>query len=199
MRKSCFIASLAQFVAGLGTPSGSNTTDNRYDTFLQLACQFPRGTKLSVLGSHQLPFVSKKLRKFGALTIPLVLSDQHEVSETEPEPSRFRGTTRTQVSGGSAAIMLESELDGCTKLGGWVEMNTLNPKSAQWAVTLTDVSEGSSGWGMSLGGIGAEHFQAESYLKFKMGDKFCLKPGLVYATDENSKIASLMLRSNWSL
>lgn len=198
MRKSCFIASLAQFVAGLGTPSGSNTADDRYNTFLQLACQFPRGTKLSVLGSHQLPFVSKQLRKFGALTIPSVLSNQHEVSETEPEASPFRGT-RTQVSGGSAAIMLESELDGFTKLGGWVEMNTLDPKSAQWAVTLTDVSEGSSGWGMSLGGIGAKHFQAESYLKFNMGDKFCLKPGLVYATDGDSKIASLMLRSNWSL
>jgi hypothetical protein len=42
--------------------------------------------------------------------------------------------------------MLESELDGFTKLGGWVEMKTLNPKSAQWAVTLTDVSEGSFGW-----------------------------------------------------
>jgi hypothetical protein len=53
--------------------------------------------------------------------------------------------------------------------------------------------------GTSLSGTGAEHFQAESYLKFNIGDKYWLKPGLVYATDGNSKIASLMLRSNWSL
>ncbi|KAI5402789.1 uncharacterized protein LOC127083834 [Lathyrus oleraceus] len=197
-RKSCFIASLAQFVSGLGIPFDSNTMDNSYSTFVQLACQFPRGTKLSVLGNHQLPFVSKQLRKVGAFTIPLVLSNQHEASETEPEASPYIGT-RAQVSGGSTAIMLESELDGFTKLGGWVEMNALNPKSVQWAVTLSDVYEDSFGWGMSLGGIGADHFQAESYLKFNMGDKFCLKPGLAFATDGNSRIGALMLRSNWSL
>ncbi|MCH93523.1 hypothetical protein A2U01_0014475, partial [Trifolium medium] len=53
-------------------------------------CQLPRGTKLSVLGNRHLPF-----------TIPLVLSNQHEASETEPEASPF---IRTQVSGGSTAI-----------------------------------------------------------------------------------------------
>lgn len=189
---------MAQFVSGLGIPFDSNTMDNSYSTFVQLACQFPRGTKLSVLGNHQLPFVSKQLRKVGAFTIPLVLSNQHEASETEPEASPYIGT-RAQVSGGSTAIMLESELDGFTKLGGWVEMNALNPKSVQWAVTLSDVYEDSFGWGMSLGGIGADHFQAESYLKFNMGDKFCLKPGLAFATDGNSRIGALMLRSNWSL
>lgn len=184
-------------------PSGSNTMENRYSTFGQLVCQFRRGTKLSVLGVHQLPLLSKQLRKFGAFTIPIVLSDQHEMSETEPETSPFIGA-RTQVAAGSTAIVLESELDGFTKLGGWVEMNTVNPKSVQWAVTMSDVSEDSFGWGMSLGGIvgdsaTADHFQAESYVKFNMGDKFCLKPGLAYATDGNSKIAALMLRSNWSL
>ncbi|KAL5073847.1 hypothetical protein RYX36_012831 [Vicia faba] len=197
-RKSCFIASLAQFASGLGIPFDSNTTDNSYSTFVQLACQLPRGTKLSILGNHQLPFVSKQLRELGAFTIPLVLSNQREASETEHEASPYNGT-RARVSGGSTAIMLESELDGFTKLGGWVEMKALNPNSAQWAITLSDVSEDSFGWGMSLGGIGADHFQAESYLKLNMGDKFCLKPGLAFATDGNSRIGALMLRSNWSL
>ncbi|WJX36058.1 hypothetical protein P8452_23975 [Trifolium repens] len=196
LRKSCFIASLAQFVAGLGMPSGSNAIENRYSTFLQLVCQLPRGTKLSVLGNHHLPMLSKQFRKLGSFTIPLVLSDQHDASETEHEASP---STRTQVSGGSTAIMLESELDGFTKLGGWVEMNTQNPKSVQWVVALSDVSEDSFGWGMGLGGIGADHFQAEAYLKFNMGDKFCLKPGFAYATDGNSGIGALMLRSTWSL
>jgi hypothetical protein len=140
--------------------------------------------------------LSKQFRKLGSFTIPLVLSNQHEASETEPEASP---STRTQVSGGSTAIMLESELDGFTKLGGWVEMNTQNPKSVQWVVALSDVSEDSFGWGMGLGGIGADHFQAEAYLKFNMGDKFCLKPGFAYATDGNSGIGALMLRSTWSL
>ena len=203
MRKSCFIASLSQFVAGLRTPSGSNPMENLYSTFGQLVCQFPRGTKLSILGVHQLPLLSDQLRKFGAFTIPSELSEQRDVSETEPEASTFTGT-RTQVSAGSTAIVLESELDGFTKVGGWVEMNTLNPKSVQWALTLSDISEDPLSWGMSVGGIvgdsaNADHFQAEAYLKFNKGDKFCLKPGVVYASDGNSKIASLMLRSNWSL
>ncbi|GAU41651.1 hypothetical protein TSUD_398340 [Trifolium subterraneum] len=126
-------------------PSGSNKMENRYNTFLQLMCQLPRGTKLSVL----------------------VLSDQHEAFETEPTAS---SVTRT---GGSTAIMLESELDGFTKLGGWVEMNTLNPKSVQWAVTLSDVPEDSFGWGM--------------------------KPGFTYATDGNSGIAGIATKHDFGI
>lgn len=184
-------------------PSGSNTMDNSYKTFGQLACQFPRGTKLSILGVHQLPLLSSQLKKFGAFTIPIVLSEQNEASEAVPEALPFIGAT-TQASTGSTALMLESELDGFTKLGGWVEMNTSNPKSVQWALTISDVSEDSFGWGMCLGGMigdsaNLDHFQAESHLKFNMGNKFCLKPGLAYVTDGNSKIAALMLRSNWSL
>ncbi|XP_057437078.1 uncharacterized protein LOC130729361 [Lotus japonicus] len=197
VRKSNFIASLAQFVVGLRSSSGSNTMENISSTFGQLVCQFTKGTKLSVLGLHQVPFSSKQHRNFGALAFPIVLSNQDEETELVRERT-------TQVSAGSIAVMVESELDGFTKIGGWVEMNKLNPKSIQWAITMSDVSEDSFGWGMSLGGMigdsaSSDHFQAETYLKFNLGDKFCLKPGFAYVMDGSSKIGALMIRSNWSL
>ncbi|KAK7283427.1 hypothetical protein RIF29_12937 [Crotalaria pallida] len=203
VKKTNVIASLAQSIAGLGAWSGSNTAESRSSTFGQLVCQFPRGTKLSLLGLHQVTLSSRQLRKFGALTIPILYSKHREDTEAVPEALPLIGT-KTRISAGSIALVAESELDGFTKLGGWLEMNKLNPKSVQWAVTMSDVSDDSFGWGMSLGGMiggsaSRDHFQAESYLKFNMGNKFCLKPGLAYVMDGNSRIAALMLRSNWSL
>ncbi|KAK7310971.1 hypothetical protein RJT34_08795 [Clitoria ternatea] len=203
LRKSNVIASLAQFVAGLGMPPGSSTMGNRSSTFTQFVCQLPRGTKLSVLGLCHFPLFSRQLGNFGALTIPIALSKQHEVSEVVPEALTSTGT-KTSISTGSIALMVESEVDGSMKIGGWVEMNKLNPKSLQWAVTMSDVSEDSFGWGTSLSGmigdsVNGNHFQAESFLKFNMGDKFYLKPGLALVKDGNSKLAALMLRSSWSL
>ncbi|KAK7409904.1 hypothetical protein VNO78_00293 [Psophocarpus tetragonolobus] len=203
VRKSNVIASLAQLVTGLGMPPSSNITENRSSTFGQLVYQFSGGTKLSILGLHHIPLSSKKLGKFGALTIPIFFSKQDEVSEAVPELLPSMGT-ETRVSAGSIALMAESELDGFTKVGGWVEMNKLNPKSLQLGLTISDVSDDSFGWGTCLSGIigssaNEAHFQAESYLKFNLGNNFCLKPGLVLGIDANSKIATLMLRSNWSL
>lgn len=203
VRKSNVIASLAQLVTGLGMPPGSNTMENRSSTYGQLVYQFPSGTKLSVLGLHHIPFSSKQLGNFGTFTIPIVLSKQNEVSETVPEALPSMGT-KTRVSAGSIALVAESELDGFTKVGGWIEMNKLNPKSVQLGVTISDDSEESFGWGTSLSGMIGDstkgpHFQAESYLKFDMGSNFCLKPGLVLGMDGKSKLAALMLRSNWSI
>ncbi|CAL0318974.1 unnamed protein product [Lupinus luteus] len=203
VRKSNVIGSLAQCIAGLGMSSGSNTMENRSSTFAQLVYQFPSGTKLSVMGLQQVPFSPRQHTEFGALTIPIVLSKQHEANEAVPEALPFVGTKKP-MSTGSIAMMVESELDGFTKLGGWLETNKLNPKSVRWAMTLSDVYDDSFGWGMSLSGMISDsasrgHFQAESYLKFNMGNNFCLKPGFAYVMDGNSKIAALVLRSNWSL
>ena len=186
MRKSNVTASLAQIVTGLGMPPSSSITDNRSSTFGQLVYQFSRGSKLSILGLHDMPLSSKKLGRFGALTIPLI-------------------GTKTRVPAGSIALMAESELDDFTKIGGWVEMDKLNPKYLQLGVTISDVSEDSSfGWGTVLGGVIGNsvddaHFQADSCLKINMGNNFCLKPGLVLGIDGKSKTAALVLRSNWSL
>ncbi len=83
-------------------------------------------------------------------------------------------------------------------------MQKSNPKCLQWAVTMSDDSEDSFGWGMSLSGILGgptcrDHFQAESYLKLNLGKRFSLKPGLAYVADGNSRTTALMLQSNWSI
>ncbi|KAL9312575.1 hypothetical protein ACSQ67_018027 [Phaseolus vulgaris] len=194
LRKSNVIASLAQHVTGMQILHTSST-------FGQLVYQFSRGTKLSILGLHRMPLSSNKLGNFGVFTIPIVLSKQKEVSEAAPEVLPTKGT---RTLGGSIALMAESEIDGFRKLGGWFEMNKLNPQSVQFGVTICDDSEDSLGWGISLSrfivnSANEAHFQAESYLKFNMGNKFCLKPGVVLGTDGKSKIAALMLQSNWSL
>ncbi|KAI4295605.1 hypothetical protein L6164_035631 [Bauhinia variegata] len=203
VRKSNVVASLAQLISGLGMQSGSNLMENFSSTFGQIVCHFPRGTKLSLQGLHQVPISSSQTRSLGALTLPIVPSKRHAASETVPEALPPSGTN-TQVSTGSMALLVESELDEITKIGGWIEMNNLNPKSVRWAVTMSDVSDDSFGWGVCLSGMigdsaSGDHFLAESYLKFNLGNKFTLKPGLAYVMDANSKIAALMLRSSWSL
>lgn len=194
VRKSNVIASLTQHVTALQIPHTSST-------FGQLLYQFSGGTKLSILGLHHVPLSLKRLGNFDAFTFPIVLSKQNEVSEAATEVS---SSTGIRTSGGSIALMAESKIDGFGKLGGWFQMNKLNPQSVQFGVNLSDDSEDSLGWGMSLrrfieNSENEAHFQAESYLRFNMGNKFCLKPGVVLGTDGKSKIAALMLRSNWSL
>ncbi|TQD97899.1 hypothetical protein C1H46_016424 [Malus baccata] len=62
-------------------------------------------------------------------------------------------------STGSVALMLESELDEFTKLGGWIEMKQSNPKHLEWAVTVADDSEDSVGWGR---GLPSKHLEFDS-------------------------------------
>ncbi|MED6187244.1 hypothetical protein PIB30_074614 [Stylosanthes scabra] len=201
VRKSNIIASLAQFVAGLGMPSGTNTIESTSSTFGKLVSEFSWG-KLSLLGLHQVPLPFTKFSKVGSHMIPIVLSRQRKVSETVPEVSPRVGA-RTHVSIGSIALVAESELADYVKFGGWIEMENPKFNSVQWALTMSDVSEDPFGWGLSLSGmIGdstSDHFQVESYLKFNMGNKLCLKPGLAYVMHGDSKVAALMLRSEWSL
>ncbi|XP_025613022.1 uncharacterized protein [Arachis hypogaea] len=201
VRKSNITASLAQFVAGLGMPTGTNTMESISSTFGKIVSEFSWG-KLSLLGLQRVPLQFAQFRKVGAHMIPIVLSRRHKVSETVPEVSPWV-EARTQVSTGSIALMAESELADFVKLGGWIEMKDPNFNSVQWALTMSDVSEDPLGWGVSLSGmIGdstSDHFQAESYLKFNMGNKLCLKPGLAYVMHGDSMVAALMLRSEWSL
>ncbi|KAK4254040.1 hypothetical protein QN277_009472 [Acacia crassicarpa] len=175
VRKSNIVASLAQFVSGLGMPLGPNASEKWYSTFSELSCHLPRGTKLSVMGLYQIPRSSTELSKFGPLTIPILTSRQ---AEPEVPESVYGGLpwpgTRKHFSTRSVALMLESELDDITKIGGWVEMNRSN---VQWGASMADVSEDSFGWGMSLNGIMGDSatedlFQVESHLKFNLGNNF---------------------------
>lgn len=206
VRESNIVASLAQFVSGLGMQPGSDSMGHCFSTFGQVVCQLPRGVKLSLLGLHQVPKSLSQHVSLGPLTIPVGFLKRHRAPETVDEASTgaMRVSTQENVSTGSVALMLESKLDEITRIEGWIEMQKSNPKCLQWAVTMSDDSEDSFGWGMSLSGILGgptcrDHFQAESYLKLNLGKRFSLKPGLAYVADGNSRTTALMLQSNWSI
>ncbi|KAK9275358.1 hypothetical protein L1049_022622 [Liquidambar formosana] len=206
VRKSNVVASLAQLVSGLGMHPNSVRIRHCFSTFGQVVCQLSRGTKLSLLGLHQVSKSSSQHVSLGPLTIPVGIAKHRNAPETSLEASALPMGTNTEenVSAGSIALVLESELDESTRIGGWVEMKKSNPKYLQWGVTMSDSPENEFGWGLSFGGIiqgptSWDHFQVEAFLKFNLGERFSLQPGLVYVMDGPSHIPALMFRSNCAL
>ncbi|XVE98143.1 hypothetical protein REPUB_Repub03eG0080000 [Reevesia pubescens] len=196
VRKSNIIASLAHSVSGM-------RNEHCFSTCGQVVCQLSVGLKLSFLGLHRGPKLASRNLHLGALAIPIGFSRHVEDADTMVEASSPPLTTNT-LETGSIALKLESELDEYKKLSGWIQKKQANPKHLQWAVTLSDFSEDVFGWGMNLGGIvegpiNWDHFQVESYVKFYLGKRFSLKPGIAYIVDGNSRTTALVLRSNWSL
>ncbi|KAM1617114.1 hypothetical protein ACFX1Q_016906 [Malus domestica] len=103
---------------------------------------------------YQLPKLSGECgeHRIGAITIPFSSLVHRKSPETMIEALVPPLGTNSQDnrSTGSVALMLESELDEFTKLGGWIEMKQSNPKHLEWAVTVADDSEDSVGWGIAL-------------------------------------------------
>lgn len=201
------VASVAQSVSGLGMKVGSGTVGHCLSTFGQIVCQLPGNTKLSLLGLHRMPKISSERVAHGALAIPVGSLEHHTSPETmagasaPPQETNSRGSASAT---GSVALMLESELDETTKIGGWIEMKKWNPRHLEWAVTVSDDSEDSVGWGIGLNGMlggpnSCDHFQIESYLKLNVSERFSVNPGIAHIMDGNAKRTALMLRSNWSL
>ncbi|KAI5353662.1 hypothetical protein L3X38_006556 [Prunus dulcis] len=222
VKKSNTVASLAQFVSGLGAQVGSGRVELCLSTFGQIVCQLPGGTKLSLLGLHQMPRLSSEYvdHRIGALTIPLGSLTHDRSRETIVEGSlthdrspeamveayvpALGSNSPEKGSSGSIALMLESEVDEMTKIGGWIEMKQSNPRHLEWAVSVSDDSEDSVGWGMNLSGtLGGpnlwDRVQIESYMKLNLGKRFSVKPGIAHIVDGNARMTALMLRSNWSL
>ncbi|GAV88402.1 hypothetical protein CFOL_v3_31825 [Cephalotus follicularis] len=206
VKNSNVVASLVQSISGLGMHPTSVANGYCFSTFGQVICQLPRGAKLSLLGLHQRPRSSTLSIRPGALTIPVGFLRNGKAPETTDETfgPPLEATTQDIISTGSIALKLESKLDECTRIGGWIEMKNTNPAHLQWAVNVYDDSEYGIGWGMSLSGMiegtkGLNQFQSESYLKFNLGKRLSLKPGVAYVTYGNAKTFALMLRSNWSL
>ncbi|KAF3446809.1 hypothetical protein FNV43_RR11989 [Rhamnella rubrinervis] len=206
VKKSNFVASLAQFVSELEMEQDSNRIRHRFSTFGQVLCQLPRGMKLSLLGLLQLRNLPHQRGNHGALTFSLGGAK----SESAPEPmiGAFAPPVGTNSQGnattGSIALMLESEIDEIPKVGCWIEMEKSNPRYLQWAVSMSDDSEDSLGWGMRFSGTiesptDLNLFGVESYMKFNFGKRFSVKPGIAYIMSRNAKVAAFMLRSNWSL
>lgn len=207
VKKSNVIASLAQFVSGLGMDSDSHSVGHCFSAFGQVSCQLPRATKLSLMGLLQVPKFSCQPVSRGPFTLSFGGCERQKNPERMVEELvPTMGTTSSQgnISTGSIALMVESEIDEFTKLGGWVELKNSDPKYLKWAVSMCDDADDSFGWGMRFSGMtegptNFDHFQVETFMKLNLGKRFSLKPGIAYIMDGNARATALMLRSNWSL
>ncbi|KAK6939320.1 hypothetical protein RJ641_028851 [Dillenia turbinata] len=205
VKKSNVMASVAHFVSGIGRQPSSFGVSHCIGTFAQVVCQLSSGTKLSLLGLHRVPKSSDQQGNY-ALTVPVCIWKHHRAPAASTESSAPPvGSDTVEVKpNGSVALMVESELDESTRIGGWLGMKNSDPRSLQWAISLSDFPEDELGWGLSLGGMiqgptSWDHFQVEACLKFNLGKRFSLQPGLVYTMDGTAQIPALMLRSTWSI
>ncbi|CAI0435128.1 unnamed protein product, partial [Linum tenue] len=202
VRKSNLVASFSSSLSGL-RKSDLYSSEHYFSTFGQIACQLPKGLKLSVSGVHKRPKSSRHFVNRGALTIPVAILNPHPNAPHDPVFEPLETNLFELTPTGSIAVKLESQVDEDTRMEGWMQMNNSNGSSImQWGLSRIDDSE--DGWGISVGGerdnsgIRSNRFGAEAYLKFNVGKKFCLKPGFACAGDGNSRICGLMFRSNWS-
>ncbi|OVA01073.1 hypothetical protein BVC80_8811g11 [Macleaya cordata] len=224
VKRSNVTAALAEFVSGVGMiQQQPNSVGIRrcFSTFGQVICQLSQGTKLTLMGVHKK--ISRPCQQIPlqSLTVPVGSLKRHKVVSPDassadvstPLVAMTRNNAEEEnTGGGSIAVMVESELDESTRIGGWIEMQNSSPRYLKWAVTMSDTPEDELvGWGLSLGGGGnveAEghssstwdhHFQVEAFLKFNMlgGKRFSLQPGLVYVMDGTTRIPALMFRSSW--
>nr|GLL23233.1 uncharacterized protein LOC109187207 isoform X1 [Ipomoea trifida] len=205
-RKSNIVASLAQFASGIGAPPISSRTLSCFSTFGQVVCQLSTSTKLTLMGIHKVLKVSSQQPSLGSMTFPIGIFRRHQQSRTSVEEEDLLiGTIRKDsVLDGSMALMLESQLDESTRIGGWIEMKKSHPKTLQWAITMSDIPEDDFGWGLSLGGLvqgptNCEHFQIEAFLNFNLGNRCRMQPAILYVVDGETKFPTLMFRSSFSL
>ncbi|KAF8090674.1 hypothetical protein N665_0469s0011 [Sinapis alba] len=208
VRKSNMAASLAQSITNLEAEQGLNAKSRCLRTFGQVTCHILRGVKLSLLGCHQILSPSNSFHHpAGAIILPVSFLrrriDMDPDSSSAPTLEMSRSVNH--VSSSSIALKLDNSLlDENTRIGGWVEIQKSREKQVKWSVSITDKPEDEVGWGMSVGGVvdgsrNHDRFQVESYLKFNIGDRFRLSPGLVYLTSSNGRTIGFMLQSHWSL
>ncbi|KAF9594816.1 hypothetical protein IFM89_034799 [Coptis chinensis] len=196
VKRENIAASLAELVSGVGLQPDAVGIRHFFSTFGQVIYKLSKGTTLTVLGIHRrlrTRHQQVRLRKF---TIPVGSLRRREVLGALDAPaSPITMNTEDKENDGSIALMLESELDESTRVGGWVEMQNSNSRCLQWAVSMSDTPEDELGWGLSLGGTIQgpstwDHFQVEAFLKFNMGKRCSLQPGIVYVMDEDSLLES---------
>ncbi|GMH04635.1 hypothetical protein Nepgr_006475 [Nepenthes gracilis] len=202
VRKSNVVASLAQCFAEHPSSVGLRQC---FTTFGQIVCQLPRSTKLSLFGLRQMP-MSNQLLSLGNLTLPPCIFNLGKPSypsiKLSDPPLETNSEDRSSTR--SVALMLESELDESTNIRGWIQLKNSNSRYVQWAITMTDSPEEEMGWGLSLGGmvqdpVGHDHFHVEAFLRFNLGKRIAMQPGLVYLMDGSNRMRALVFRSTWSL
>ncbi|XP_042035711.1 uncharacterized protein LOC121782078 isoform X1 [Salvia splendens] len=200
VRKMNIVASMAQFVSNFSMQDDADGLGCSLSTLGQIVWDLSRNTKLSLLGVHRVSQPSGQNINLGALAFPLSRFRRYRFSETsaqeEDQPIRN--------SNGSIALMLNSEIEDSTRIGGWIETKNSNPGHLQWAVTMSDTPEDELGWGLTLGGMlqgpkRLQHFQMETFLNMNFGKRFTLRPGLVYVKDGVTQFPALTIHSSWSL
>ncbi|KAL8218422.1 hypothetical protein R6Q57_021795 [Mikania cordata] len=187
VKKSNCIASLAQFVTQLE----SAVTTHWLSTVLQVTYQLSWSTKISLSGLNRTPKIASQIVSLGPLALPLGLF-RHRNEPMETDDGSF----------GSTALVLESDLDSSTKVGGWVEWNRLDSKYLHWGVSVCDLPEDDIGWGFKVGGSVAgsrvwDRFLLEAFSKVKLGEKFELQPSLTYIKDGSTRFPALTMKSTW--
>lgn len=188
VKKSNIIASLAQFVSQLESPR----TTHCLSSFGQVVYQLTGNTKLLLLGLHKVPKFSNQHVSLGPIALPIGMFSRHK-TPMDPLDGSF----------GSTGLVLESELDSSTRIGGWFEMNNSGTRNIKWGVSVSDLPEDDFGWGLRLGGSvdglkNWNHYEVEGFSKIKFGDKFLLRPSLVYVIDGSTQFPALLIKSSWS-
>lgn len=192
VKKSNFIASVAHFASVMGTQLDSQETTHCLSTLGQVRYQLSWRTKLSLLGLHHISKFTSKNVSLGPIALPIGMFRHHK-APMEALDGLF----------GSTALVIESDLDSSTKVGGWVEMNNLDYRHLQWGMSISDLPEDDFGWGLRLGGLvkGSnkwDRFQAEVFSKIKFGENLSLQPSIMYVKDGYTRFPALMMKSNWS-
>uniref|UniRef100_A0A1D1YAW0 Major core protein n=1 Tax=Anthurium amnicola TaxID=1678845 RepID=A0A1D1YAW0_9ARAE len=196
-------ASVAQSVSRLDMQLFSSVR-RCLGTFGQVNCEILDGTTVSLLGLWQMPRSSSQPTRNGTLAVRTVGLGPHASSQTDAghTSSIVARGQMDNVSSGSVAVMLESELDESSRIRGWVELLKSDFKSLQWALSISDTPEDEVGWGLTIGGnIGGDRkrVQLEGYLKFGLGRRFSLQPGLVYTLDGSSQFPAMAIRASWTM
>lgn len=168
--------------------------------FGQLSCERFEGrdTKVTLSGMWEIPRKPFQQMKIGMLAVPIF---GHTIRNAPRSHSSTRKPLET-IASGSVAVMLETEFDKYTRLGGWVQMEKSFEKYPQWGVSISDTPEDCVGWGLRMGGGFSnqqQKVQLEGFLNLNIGDRFSLQPGLVLTRDSsNIKNLGLILHSFWS-
>lgn len=183
------------------TAAASLSVPRRFGAFGQLDLQLLEGARVSLLGLWQASGYPPQQ------TQAIQMRPLEPLSGSQAEAERAPGRPRAGDSAsGSAAVVLESELDESSRIRGWVEL--LKPslrsseQSLRWGLSLSDTPEEEVGWGLAVGGRtsgGQRWVQLEGFLNFCVGKGLTLQPGLVYTVDGRSQFPALVVSSRWAL
>ncbi|KAK9088121.1 hypothetical protein Scep_027203 [Stephania cephalantha] len=203
MRRSGFAASLAGFIDRVEMHPSSVEVCNCFNAVGQVICHISKRTRLAVMGVRKKVIPPSQQCKPQQFILPLG-GWRHSKSPSDETTSLISEDLHGESVDHSVAVTLESELDECTRIKGWIEMHNLNPRIVQWALTLSDTPQDELGWGLRLGGIihgssTLDQFQAEAFVNLNVSKRFDLQSGILYMTDGNAHIPALMFRSSWSL